>query len=195
MKPCPPAPRAAKPPLPGGKSASGIFSANPNQTVWELPPRAQGLCREKRHPHTTTASGVPVYGYRYYLPYVGKWASRDPIETITGEMAEMLPEGASLYKFVGNNGMNRIDFLGQYLFPDYDPIFNDGQPPTGEDMNPCSAGCCSKMICRGCCAAFAGAAGTYCRQLKPVHAIAACIAAVAVLAGACLADCEFCESP
>ena len=43
------------------------------------------------------------YGYRYYTPQTGRWPSRDPI----GEMG-----GVNLYGFVGNDGVNRWDFLG-----------------------------------------------------------------------------------
>ena len=44
------------------------------------------------------------YGYRYYDPLTGRWPSRDPI----GEMG-----GMNLYGFVGNDGVNRWDFLGK----------------------------------------------------------------------------------
>ncbi|MCF6311054.1 MAG: hypothetical protein L3J39_01255 [Verrucomicrobiales bacterium] len=43
------------------------------------------------------------YGYRSYLPYIGKWVNRDPI-------AE--DGGVNLYLFVGNDGVNFIDYLG-----------------------------------------------------------------------------------
>ena len=43
------------------------------------------------------------YGYRYYDPETGRWPSRDPI----GERG-----GVNLYGFVGNNGVNRWDYLG-----------------------------------------------------------------------------------
>jgi RHS repeat-associated protein len=48
-------------------------------------------------------SGLLYYGYRYYDPLTGRWPSRDPI----GESG-----GVSLYGFVGNGGINLIDFLG-----------------------------------------------------------------------------------
>ncbi len=43
------------------------------------------------------------YGYRYYSPELGRWASRDPI----GEMA-----GENLYGFVGNSPVDDVDRLG-----------------------------------------------------------------------------------
>ena len=48
-------------------------------------------------------SGYYNYGYRYYLPELGRWFSRDPI----GESG-----GLSLYAFVGNDGVNKWDLLG-----------------------------------------------------------------------------------
>ena len=43
------------------------------------------------------------YGYRFYDPALGRWLNRDPI----GEQG-----GLNLYGFVGNNGINRFDYLG-----------------------------------------------------------------------------------
>lgn len=48
-------------------------------------------------------SGLSHYGYRYYDPITGRWPSRDPI----GERG-----GVNLYGFVGNNVLNRWDYLG-----------------------------------------------------------------------------------
>ncbi len=42
---------------------------------------------------TKTTPGVPVYGFRYYLPSLGRWLNRDPI----GERG-----GNNLYGFVLN---------------------------------------------------------------------------------------------
>ena len=47
--------------------------------------------------------GVTDYGYRYYDPVTGRWPSRDPI----GERG-----GVNLYGFIGNDGVNRWDYLG-----------------------------------------------------------------------------------
>ena len=46
---------------------------------------------------------VAYYGYRYYDPVTGRWPSRDPI----GERG-----GVNLYGFVGNDVVNRWDYLG-----------------------------------------------------------------------------------
>lgn len=46
---------------------------------------------------------VADYGYRYYDPLTGRWPSRDPI----GEKG-----GVNLYGFVGNDGIDKIDWVG-----------------------------------------------------------------------------------
>ena len=48
-------------------------------------------------------SGMYDYGYRFYHPALGRWASRDPI----GERG-----GVNLYGFVGNDGLSRRDHRG-----------------------------------------------------------------------------------
>lgn len=48
-------------------------------------------------------SGLYYYGYRYYNYYAGRWSSRDPIEE---------RGGINLYGFVGNDGVNKVDYLG-----------------------------------------------------------------------------------
>ncbi|MFC7335848.1 RHS repeat domain-containing protein [Haloferula chungangensis] len=52
--------------------------------------------------------------YRAYDPNLGRWLSPDPLENVTGEMAEMLPEGPNLYAYVGNDPINGMDPLGLY---------------------------------------------------------------------------------
>lgn len=68
-----------------------------------------------------------VYGYRCYDPLTGRWPSRDPI----GERG-----GINLYGFVGNDGVNRLDFLGKIsIFDDIGGTGGTGQlfPPIEED--------------------------------------------------------------
>jgi len=48
-------------------------------------------------------SGLMNYGYRYYSPHLGRWTCKDPI----GEKG-----GINLYGMVGNDGVNRHDYLG-----------------------------------------------------------------------------------
>jgi RHS repeat-associated protein len=47
--------------------------------------------------------GVTVYGYRHYSPKTGQFLGRDPI----GERG-----GVNLYRFVRNDGGNKLDYLG-----------------------------------------------------------------------------------
>ena len=49
---------------------------------------------------------MTYYGYRYYDPVTGRWPSRDPIEE---------RGGVNLYGFVGNDGVNRLDYLGMRI--------------------------------------------------------------------------------
>jgi RHS repeat-associated protein len=46
---------------------------------------------------------VGLYGYRYYDPVTGRWPSRDPIEE---------RGGVNLYGFLGNDGVNKREYLG-----------------------------------------------------------------------------------
>ena len=55
-----------------------------------------------RNPKPNTM-GVTYYSYRYYDPLTGRWPSKDPIEE---------RGGLNLYGFVGNDGVNRWDYLG-----------------------------------------------------------------------------------
>ncbi|MBC2600585.1 RHS repeat-associated core domain-containing protein [Puniceicoccus vermicola] len=79
-------------------------------------PASPDCIGEKRGHGYDTASGVTVYGFRYYDPETGKWASRDPI----GERG-----GLNLYGFVGNDGVSRWDVLGLY------PVFSPWVTPVG----------------------------------------------------------------
>ncbi len=54
-----------------------------------------------------TETGLYYYGYRYYLPELGRWINRDPI----GEKG-----GLNLYGFVQNNPLYTIDILGLYTY-------------------------------------------------------------------------------
>ena len=49
-------------------------------------------------------TGWSYYGFRYYMPTEGRWASRDPIEE---------EGGVNLYGFVGNDGVGNWDILGK----------------------------------------------------------------------------------
>ena len=49
--------------------------------------------------------GLVYYNYRHLNPLDGRWISRDPIEE---------EGGWNLFAFVGNNGVNRWDYLGEF---------------------------------------------------------------------------------
>lgn len=91
-------------PAPGGrKLASGFLGKTPNHCAYQLGPETLQVCRENWPTVTKTASGVSVYGYRYYIPWLGRWPNRDPIEE---------EGGYNLYGFVGNSPVNGLDRFG-----------------------------------------------------------------------------------
>ena len=75
-------------------------------------------------------SGLVLTWYRAYDPDMGRWLSADPLENVTGRVAEMLSEGPNLYgsrcpvirsQFGNNNtvlaifrrtSLHRRDFVG-----------------------------------------------------------------------------------
>lgn len=59
---------------------------------------------QNRYDDTDTPFRITVYGFRYYDATTGRWPSRDPIEE---------RGGLNLYGFVGNDGINLWDYLGQ----------------------------------------------------------------------------------
>jgi len=75
---------------------------------------------------------VPDYQYRHYDPATGRWPSRDPIEEYGG---------INLYGFVGNNGVNRWDFLGLACCE-----LPDGQQGPPAPYNSETHCCCSGQI-------------------------------------------------
>ncbi|MBC2595892.1 RHS repeat-associated core domain-containing protein, partial [Ruficoccus amylovorans] len=90
-------------------SQSGTVSARFEYGPFGEPLRATGAAVAELNyrfstKYTDPESGLLYYGYRYYDPVVGRWLSRDPI----GEQG-----GVNLYAFVGNDGVNGWDYLGQ----------------------------------------------------------------------------------
>ncbi|CAN5291802.1 hypothetical protein BH23VER1_BH23VER1_05450 [soil metagenome] len=137
-------PRAENPRDRGPKTASGPRGQNPNKHTYKIPRETLHLCREKRPAATTAASGVPVYGFRYYSPEQGMWISRDPI----GKRG-----GTNLYGFVGNDGVNRTDMWGlveivaeHFRADDFSSIFLSRQEFYG-DASP--QGLCEDNFSRG----------------------------------------------
>jgi RHS repeat-associated protein len=70
--------------------------ADRSMSLYDWQTRFHGESRDEE-------TGYYNYGYRYYLPELGKWPSRDPI----GERG-----GENLYAFVMNDGLNWWDNLG-----------------------------------------------------------------------------------
>ena len=53
--------------------------------------------------YNDSETGLVYYGYRYYDATMGRWINRDPIKEKGGN---------NLYGFLGNNGINKWDYLG-----------------------------------------------------------------------------------
>ena len=60
--------------------------------------------------------GLVYYNYRYYLPAIGKWLTKDPI----GERG-----GLNLYAFCGNDAINRWDSFGLFGLDDIKNFFRE----------------------------------------------------------------------
>ena len=84
-------------------------------------------------------TGLYYYGYRHLNPQTGRWHSRDPIEE---------EGGINLYGFVGNNGVDRWDYLGLTTWTtDFGILENDAgfwsvlnhAINTWENLNPLGA--------------------------------------------------------
>ncbi|MGJ0623513.1 RHS repeat-associated core domain-containing protein [Xenorhabdus bovienii] len=66
------------------------------------------------------ATGLYYYGYRYYQPWVGRWLSVDPAETV---------DGLNLFKMVSNNPVTFKDGQGLYTILD---VLHIDQPDTAK---------------------------------------------------------------
>ncbi|MCB1129858.1 MAG: RHS repeat-associated core domain-containing protein [Verrucomicrobiae bacterium] len=92
-------------------------------------------------------TGFYNYGYRYYLPALGRWPSRDPI----GEKG-----GVNLYAFVGNDGVNLWDSLGlEAKKPERRPDGND--VPEGKVGRFTKEYSIDKIEVKGCSLSFEAA--------------------------------------
>ena len=96
---------------------------------------SSGNCRNRLQTNALrnffVPTGISEYGFRHTDPKTGRWLSRDPI----GERG-----GVNLYGFVGNDGLNRFDALG-----------NESNGETDSDGNSCPKGeCCIEGTCQKC---------------------------------------------
>ena len=71
--------------------------------VMATAPRATDFHFRYSTKYADPESGLVYYGFRYCLPALGRWISRDPLEE---------QGGLNLYAFCGNNAVNRFDALG-----------------------------------------------------------------------------------
>ena len=94
----------------------GFFFLAADRTGSDRPASPNCIGGKRGHGYDT-ASGVTVYGFRYYDPETGRWLSRDPIEE---------RGGLNLYGFVGNDGVNWVDILGltERSFDNYSSALN-----------------------------------------------------------------------
>ena len=74
-----PKPQYAKTPNRERKTASSSSGRNPNKHTYRIDPQALKTLQENDPTVTKLASGVSVYGFRYYSPQIGRFINRDPI--------------------------------------------------------------------------------------------------------------------
>jgi RHS repeat-associated protein len=58
--------------------------------------------------YTDSETGLLYYGFRYYMPEMGRWANRDPLEELGG---------INVYVFLANSPTSFIDLLGAKKVP------------------------------------------------------------------------------
>ncbi len=102
MEVAPPEQRSAKT-YPREKNR--VWGKNPprQKFAYKIEPQALEPQWENAPRSTKSASGVLYYGFRYYNPGTGRWINRDPIEE---------RGGLNLYGMVGNDAVNKWDYLG-----------------------------------------------------------------------------------
>jgi RHS repeat-associated protein len=84
-------------------------------------PKRYRYCGKERDEET----GLSYHGARYYAPWLGRWASADPIG---------IGDGLNLYRYVSNNPVNRVDARGTDESNAHTSNFKPKKIPTTEDM-------------------------------------------------------------
>lgn len=130
------------------------------------------------------------YGYRFYVPMLGRWINRDPIGEAGGE---------NMYSMVENNPVHALDILGAAAFPPpwWGPLSASFSGCTiafsgSNYIKACCADKTCKEPCLGCCSSRTA-------TVSVVFGIAASINPICAIIGAMkIADaskaCEECCS-
>ncbi len=154
------------------------------------------------------------YGFRFFLPELGRWASRDPIGEEgfvrlysggKGPREIMRLRAASRYPsylFVKNSPLALCDPLGlQYCYTWTDPMFGDTVTVCYPEANPDAGNCCSKAKCRQWCTIGAttmrAACATICLLAEEGWWICfkPCNSVVSAANAACFLGCTACAMP
>jgi RHS repeat-associated protein len=109
---------------PPSKNRVGGFQKNFSVRARIFPSQPVETVSETSAVFTETASGVLFYGYRYYIPELGRWPSRDPIEE---------EGGLNVYGFVDNDTIDYFDISGLIRGG---PRFGPGNPPVQYHPKP-----------------------------------------------------------
>ena len=90
----------------------------PPPSPWN-PPNPLASNALQQEDKSSPGAHVAYYGYRYYHPDLGRWISRDPIEE---------EGGLNLFAFVGNDGVNKTDILGNSYWSCLADCYLDNDP-------------------------------------------------------------------
>ncbi len=94
--------------------ANGTLQSRNDYDMWgkrgSSGPRLSDVGYTGHHHHAK--SRLMLTWYRVYDADLGRWLSADPMERVTGQMAELLPEGPNLYSYVGADPVNGWDPFG-----------------------------------------------------------------------------------
>jgi RHS repeat-associated protein len=132
-------------------NASGALATRYDFDLWGKRTKLSGSMETEvgftgHHHHAK--SGLVLTWYRAYDAEAGRWLSPDPLESVTGELAELLPEGPNLYAYVGRNPVNAWDPIGLYSWEEFGCDVASGAlvavdmvlgGPTGEGIGPALA--------------------------------------------------------
>jgi RHS repeat-associated protein len=115
--------------------STGVISASYEYGPFGEPIRISGTMG-KANPFrfstkfTDDETGLSYYGQRYYIPFTGRWMSRDPIEE---------EGGVNVYGFVSDDSVSRFDPIGLEpgRFGSPDPDHSHNKPPKPKYETSC----------------------------------------------------------